>query len=213
MAAAKKSILAKLEAMEAANLRAAEILLADPDRYPGLPQIWAEMFLARRRGGKVVPTQNDEGRYLVRITNQCFTSSKQKGTLGFVLTFRPVRRLDRPESPAKPFQRDTTLWITDRTLKRVLHQLHELGYEGADLKGVDPDTKGFHDFRDLEIELTCSHEPGSTGEIYEQWSFESSQQNLADKTLLRHFDRLLNSEKEAEDAPPESRITADQVPF
>jgi hypothetical protein len=204
----------KVAEFEAANLRAAKILLADL-RYQGLPQKWAGLFLARRKRRKIMATTFDEGRYRVRILNQRFTESKMKKTLGFVLDFRVVCRLDQPESAVKSYQRDVTLWITEKTVKRVLHQLRELGYQGTELTGVDPDNaEGFHSFRDLEIELMCSHEPNERGELYEQWSFETSKQNLTDKTLLRQFDRLLKPEPEMTTIGADTTgITDSDVPF
>jgi hypothetical protein len=206
--------LRKVAEFEIANLRAAKILLADP-RYEGLPQIWAEMFLARKRGGEIImPTSFDEGRYRVRVVNQRFCKSRVKETLGFVLDFRPLCRLDQPEVPLKSLLREVTLWITENTVKRVLHQLHQLGYAGMDLKGVDPDSENFHDFRDVDTDLTCTHEPGDKGEMYERWSFEEAKQNLSDKTLLRHFDRLLKPEpKMAVVGGDKTGITDDDVPF
>jgi hypothetical protein len=192
------------------NAAAAHIIAADPEHYPSLP-MWAELIL---EGRNEMPTQFREGRYRVRILNQCFTASGQKGTLGFVLTFRVLCQLDQPESPVKPYQRDAILWVTHRTVKRVLDQLHQLGYEGADLSGVDPDTEGFHDFRDTEVVATCSHEPNGKGEVYEQWSLEVGKQNLKDKTLLCHFDRLLALEHEMATVGAEKTgITNDDVPF
>jgi hypothetical protein len=138
-------------------------------------------------------TQFDQGRYRVRITDQCFTESTQKGTLGLVLAFRVLSNLSQPDAPVKQFQRDTTLWITDKTAKRVLDDLHGLGYLGTTLSGVHPATEGFHDFRDLEIEMTCKHEPNERGEVYEQWNLDSSKPKLKDRGKLQYFDDLLRA--------------------
>ena len=48
MAAARNGYRRKVAAFDAANARAAAILLADPGRYAGLPQEWARLFLARK---------------------------------------------------------------------------------------------------------------------------------------------------------------------
>jgi hypothetical protein len=70
--------------------------------------------------------QFEEGYYRVRIVNQCFTESQLKGTLGFILSFRVLSNLDRPDAPISSYQRDATLWVTDKTYERTLQQLHNL---------------------------------------------------------------------------------------
>jgi hypothetical protein len=162
-------------------------------------------------------TQFAEGRYLVRIVNQRFIKSTQKGTPGFQLGFRVLRNVDQPETPIGPYPRDTTWWLTEKTIKRTLHDLHGLGYEGNTLAGVDPDNSDFHDFRDQEFELICSHKANNKDEIFEQWSFQNSQPKLEDKTELDHFDRLLNPKRERTNGGIEVAgnfgITNEDVPF
>jgi hypothetical protein len=165
--------------------------------------------------------QFEPGRYAVRIENQYFTESPQKGTLGFGLTFRVQKNLDQPDQPLKPFSREWVQWVTEATLKRVLHNLHVLGYAGDSLAGVDPDTAGFHDFRGLEVELTCVHEKDAKGEVFERWNLPSAKTNLKDKTQLRRFDRLLANHAgeavavRAADAGETASdgVTDDDVPF
>ena len=197
---------------EGSNRRAAAILLADPERYPGLPQQWAESIAGR---SKSMATQFQEGRYQVRIVNQRFIESPQKKTPGFMLTFRVVCNLDQPEAPLiKSYQRQVTWWITEKTVKRLLHVLHALGYTGTTLSGVDPDTKDFHDFRGQEIELVCKHERNEKDEVFEQWTFENSKPNLEDKSQLRYFDRLLNDDGQPVNGGAETvGISDSEVPF
>jgi hypothetical protein len=83
-------------------------------------------------------TQFEPGRYAVRIVDQRFVESAQKGTLGFCLTFRIVKRLDRPEVPVKPALRDITWWVTEKTVVRVLQDLRTLGYRGSTLQRRGP---------------------------------------------------------------------------
>ena len=160
-------------------------------------------------------TTFSEGRYQVRIVNQCYTKSPEKGTPGFTLTFRVLRNVDEPEATVKTFQRSTTWWLTKKTVKRFLHDLHVLGYAGADIKDVDPDTPNFHDFRDQEVELTCEHEKTPAG-VFEQWGLPNSKLvRLQDKSQLDELNRLLNSEPEPEPEPVSMTfgITDDDVPF
>jgi hypothetical protein len=154
----------------------------------------------------------EESPHRVKIVNQRFGTSRVKGTLGFILTFRPLCQLEKPEVVLPSLLRETTFWITENTHKRVLHQLHTLGYVGSTLAGVDPDTPGFHDFSDVEIDLTCEHKPGDDGELYENWSYDDRKQNLTDKSLLRHFDRITKSEQEPVIAGSNG-ITDEDVPF
>jgi hypothetical protein len=162
----------------------------------------------------------EPGRYLVRIKGQYFTESQVKGTLGFSLVFRVQRNLDQPDQPVKPFLRECVQWITDNTVKRVLHNLHALGYPGDSLAGVDPDTNGFYNFSNREIEVICTHEKDK-GETFERWSLPFGKSNLQDKTQLRRFDRLLGNHAgevvaiRAADAGETSSdgITDDDVPF
>jgi hypothetical protein len=161
-------------------------------------------------------TQFAEGRYLVRIVNQFFTESPTKATPGFVLAFRVVRSLDEPDLTVKAYQRDMTWWLTPKTVRRALHDLHVLGYEGKDLDGVDPDndSRVFHDFKDQEIELICTHETSSEG-VFERWSLPNSKPRLQDKSQLRKLDRLLNPEPARVDSAAENDlgITDEDVPF
>ena len=137
-------------------------------------------------------TQCPTGRYLGRVENQRFLQSQQRGTLGFCLTSRIQKNLDEPDAQLKPFFRETTLWITENTVKRVLHDLHTLGYAGDSLEGVDPDSPNFHNFTGQEIELICTHESNGKGDTFERWSLAAAAKpNLENKTKLREFDRIL----------------------
>ena len=161
-----------------------------------------------------MPTQFEEGRYRVRIVNQRFIESQQKKTPGFMLTFRVLCNLEQPEASVKSYQRDVTWWITEKTVKRVLHELRALGYTGTTLSGVDPDTKDFYDFRSQEIELACKHERNEKDEVFELWSFESSKPKLEDKSQLDYFDRLLNDDGRSVNCGAKNvRISDSDVPF
>jgi hypothetical protein len=87
-------------------------------------------------------------------------------------------------------------------VKRVLDELHILGYPGLTLSGVDPDTEDFHDFRDLEIDVFCQHEAGLNG-TFERWCLRiPKQQGLKDRSELDRLDRVLAGENGgAEKAP------------
>ena len=75
------------------------------------------------------------------------------------------------------------------TLDRVMRDLRALGYDGADLSGLDPDKPGFHDFRGQETEVLCEHRRilmaicGNGGNC-------GPPRKLQDKSQLRGADRL-----------------------
>jgi hypothetical protein len=158
-------------------------------------------------------TQFDAGRYRVRITDQYFTESRQKNTPGLLLTFRILQNLDDPKASVKPYLRNTTLWITERTKPRVLHQLHELGYEGDTFAGVDPDTEGFHDFAGVETDMVCTHEAGNRG-TFEQWELDCNGNGrpprLKDKSSLRRLDGEVDQSLVL---AAEAGVSDDGVPF
>jgi hypothetical protein len=142
------------------------------------------------------------GRYVVRVADQKFTQSRQKGTLGFVLEFIVLQSLDHPEMPHQGFCPAMVMWITEKTLPRVIDDLHRLGYVGKTLAGVDPDTRGFHDFRGAKIELVCEHEEGEKG-LFERWSLPALVlPNLADKAKIREFDHMLAATPAPPPPPP-----------
>jgi hypothetical protein len=190
-------------AFEAANARAAAILLASPDRYPGVLQAWAKLFFARYTKGEQITmsTQFAAGRYRVCIESQRFIQSSQKGTLGFELSFRVTANADQPDAPVKPFQRGVTLWISDQAAaNRALQRLQKLGYPGQTLTGIDPDTENSYDFCGTELELICQHETQGGG-TYERWDFPVVKSNLKDKSLIRKFDRMLKEPPDSSAGP------------
>jgi hypothetical protein len=137
-------------------------------------------------------TYFDPGRYLVRIEHQRFLESQRRGTLEFCLTFRVQKNLDKPDTRVKSFLRNTTWWITENTVKRVMRDLRTLGYSGDSLAGLDPDYQDFYDFSGQEIELICTHESNEKGDVFERWSLAATAKpNLENKSKLREFDRLL----------------------
>jgi hypothetical protein len=156
-------------------------------------------------------TQFARGRYRVQITDQRFVESSQKKTVGFNLGFRVLSSIDRPEEQVPRYRRELVLWVTEKTFRHVLHALYSLGYAGTTLSGVDPDTEGFHQFRGMEVEVDCSHESSTRGELFERWELAGSKPKLEDKSQLHHFDRLLNPESEP--VGDGVGVTDDDVPF
>jgi hypothetical protein len=198
---------------EAVNRRAAVIL-----RQTGLPSGSATPMgrIIHDKEIERMPTHFEPGRYLVRVVDQCFTESSQKGTLGFSLRFLVIRNSDQPNAPCKEYLREIIWWISDKTLDRTMHDLRTLGYRGSTLAGVDPDTCDFHDFRNQEIELVCEHEPDPKNCMQERWSFRTSRARLKDKSKIRFFDRMLAPRQgpaEGDSIGSDQGITDEDVPF
>ena len=130
----------------------------------------------------------EEGNYLGKIISQRFVESAKKHTIGFVLSFIPLCRLDQREVPLEKVQRDAFLWITNETWDRVQHHLEDLGYAGDDFDGVNPDIEGFHSFSGVEAEFRCKDRVSETdGETYETWDLAIVQRKLKDRSKLAHF--------------------------
>jgi hypothetical protein len=130
------------------------------------------------------------GRYLCRIENQSFIESTQKGTPGFRITFCVLKSLSNPDEPVKQYQRDCTWWLSENTVKRVLRDLHRLGYGGDTLAGVDPDTRGFHNFAGEEVELMCVDENNQYGDVRERW-YVAAAAKPASKAEIAKWDQFL----------------------
>jgi hypothetical protein len=137
------------------------------------------------------------GRYLCRITNQYFGKSQNTGTLKFCLVVRILESLGDPRDPCRQMTREINEWLSRRTLDRVMRDLRALGYDGADLSGLDPDKPGFHDFRGQETEVLCEHEQDLDGNLWERWKLCGPPRKLQDKSQLRELDRLLRGSADA----------------
>jgi hypothetical protein len=178
-----------------------------------------------------VSTQFDEGRYKVRIIDQYATESSMKGTRGFVLMFQVLANITQPDKPITcRFPRKVTLWVTDKTFRRVLQTLQSLGYAGTTLGGVDPGHENYHSFRDVETEVDCKHETDQYEQVQERWDLVRVEPKLTDGSAFEEFDEILRSEqtakgrqtvkdkRRAEDAEKDAvavpdGITDDDVPF
>lgn len=215
-------VLRKVVDFEAANERAAAILLASPERYPGLPQVWGEIIHCKEE--KNMSVQFDEGRYKTKIIEQYATESSLKGTRGLVLVFQVLANVTEPDKPVVyRFPRKTTLWVTTKTFQRVLQTLQGLGYRGKTLSGVDPACQDYHSFRDVEGEMECRHETDENGTTWEKWEIARGEIRLRDGSAFEEFDEILRCEQAAGNKPAaegngdavsvRDGITDDDVPF
>lgn len=116
-------------------------------------------------------TYENEKEYVCAVTQQGFTESSQKKTLGFFLKIRPVGQVipDDPENTYEcPSQeRQITLWITEKTQVRVVEDLRRLGWQGSDFTELDPDAGSFS-FVGRNIRAVCKHEENN-GKTYDKF--------------------------------------------
>jgi hypothetical protein len=153
------------------------------------------------------------GRYSCRITDQYFGKSQNTGTLKFCLVVLIVENLDDPDNPCRQMTREVNQWLSRRTLDRVMRDLRSLGYDGADLSGLDPDKHGFHDFRGQETEVLCEHEQDLDGNLWERWKLCGPPRKLQDKSQLRELDRLLRGNAVADTDHDRADVSDEEVPF
>jgi hypothetical protein len=153
------------------------------------------------------------GRYLVRVIGQYFGESQRTGTPKFCLVIRITRNLDNPDVYFAPLQKEIVWWVSDKTIERVIRDLQSLGYPGTTLSGVDPDQRGFHDFRNQDIEVVCVHEEDQDGRVWERWRLCPPSMTLKDKSKLRRLDRILTGQLEAGTDGARPDVPDEEVPF
>jgi hypothetical protein len=152
------------------------------------------------------------GRYLAVIESQGFSESQVKRTLTFSLSIRVIKSLDGADALSSPRQAEVIWWITDNNLRWVMEDIQTLGYRGK-LAGIDPDEPNFHDFRGLQITVTCSHEESADGRMWERWKLCKGQQVLKDKAQLRRLDRLLTRDPDKDPEDGGSGQSGGNLPF
>ncbi len=173
------------------------------------------------------------GRYACKVTDQALGETST-GKPQFVLRFQVLGLVD-PKDPsryiagAQQYERTHYRAITDKTIQYFIEDLKLLGFKGESFKALDPNNDGFHDFRDLDIDMWCSHENDQEGKPREKWGVARQGSTFEVKPLeakkVRDLDNLfgkqLKSAKAAEPvrtapanaASPAMEITDDDVPF
>lgn len=119
----------------------------------------------------------DTGSYTAKILDQGFATAKT-GNQQFFLTIEPIYEGTGSEVTELPRQlrgKKRTIFrtITDNTVERFAQDLRSLGYTGDSFDGVDPETKGFHSFKDQEVPVVCK-ENSFGGNVNERWELEFS---------------------------------------
>lgn len=112
------------------------------------------------------------GRYRCEVTQQGMTKAGT-GTPQFVIVVRVLDIYVGPDS-IEPMDRnyERTIYraITEKTIPYLQKELDALGFPGGSLRTLDPKNGEFHDFRGVQVDCICKHEPGKDGELRERWS-------------------------------------------
>ena len=149
-------------------------------------------------------THYDEGRHYVELGEVFFGESQQKKTPYIGIRFTPKDGT---------YQRDVKLWLTSKTVDRVVAILRGLGWKGSKFQELTPD-----EFDSQTTELDCTHDNG-----YENWEFPPPAKADAEPSnpgVARKLDALFGAElrKGAEDRPqiedPVGSVSDDDsIPF
>jgi len=117
----------------------------------------------------------DQVNYVCEIINQGFVESS-KGTPGFAIMVVPRaeicpntnQHLDCPQ-----YERQVTMWITDKTAERHASQLRLLGFEGSSFSQLDPARPGHHSLIGQEVVMVCKHEANQNDptKVYDKFEF------------------------------------------
>ncbi len=112
------------------------------------------------------------GRYRCEVTQQGMTKAGT-GTAQFVVVVRVLDIYTGPNS-IEPMDRnyERTIYraITEKTMPYLQKELDALGFTGGSLRLLDPKNGEFQDFRGMQVDCICKHEPGKDGELRERWS-------------------------------------------
>ena len=176
------------------------------------------------------------GRYACKVVSQALGEAST-GNPQFALRFTVMGMVD-PADPSRfipsPQQYERTHYrtITEKTVPYFVEDLKLLGFTGTSFRELDPNADGFHDFRDMDVDMWCSHEKGQDGSPREKWGVARKGGSELDiKPLeskkVRELDNLfgkhLKGMKAAQPAPApitskpapaaEAGITDDDIPF
>lgn len=141
----------------------------------------------------------NEGRHWVRVIDQAFGASKNKGTPEFTMKVVILGVVD-PENPdgdlitcAKQ-ERTIYNYITEGTAERLCEDLMRIGFDKDSFKFLNPAVEGYFDFKGKEFEAFCKHELYNN-DTKEKWSIAFPRsEKLAAKPLedkeVRQLDNL-----------------------
>jgi hypothetical protein len=123
-----------------------------------------------------MPEYADKTRYLGRIVNQGLSQSREKKTPCAIIRFEVLGRVTGPgteEAVEHNYERDCTIWLTEKTLEFAERDLNNLGFgDFYTLEQINLTHPDCINLTGKEVEFYCQHEAAKdgSGKVYERWS-------------------------------------------
>lgn len=129
----------------------------------------------------------EPGRYRCEVTQQAMTKAST-GNPQFVLKVQVLDEyvgLEETEPCRQQYERTIYRTITDGTMTFFMKELDTLGFQGGSLRLLDPNNDGFTDFKGVQIDCLCKHEPNYKDKsvIQEKWSICWPEGEMASKPI------------------------------
>lgn len=128
----------------------------------------------------------DEGRYTCRLTTHGIDKlNSEKATPYVFISFYPI--VDGEDGQ---YERSVKLWLTEKTVKRTIETLRDLGWEGDRFADLPK-----HSFAGKQVEIECTH----NGQ-YEDWDFpfvQPARAVQADEAVAKKLDALFGKQLKA----------------
>jgi len=121
----------------------------------------------------------EQGNYDCIVQAQGFGVSKVKRTPYFWLQVQPCKH-NGEELLNSQYSREVQLYLTDKTVDRVIAQLRGIGWDGESWKDLEVD--GDHSFKNVNVQLICEHEQGENGTVYDRFRFPSPDMATPEQT-------------------------------
>ena len=160
----------------------------------------------------------DEGKYRGRICEWSLSQSKTKKTPQFAVTCELIGYYDRDQlnDMSGSDKRTVFKFITENTVDYFIEDMRKLGWNGDQFAELNPDHPGGHNFKDVEVDLTCEHETYE-GKDRERWNFAfgggGMQLTALDKKGVSSLQALFGSKLKATAAKPAAKpMPAKPVP-
>ena len=117
-------------------------------------------------------TYYDAGRYRCEVKQQAMCKAGT-GTPQFVVKIQPAAIYTDATNLSEinnGFERSIFMSITEKRMPYFAKELAALGFEGEDLRQLDPASPNFQDLRGFVLDCMCKHENDQSGEPRERWS-------------------------------------------
>ena len=148
----------------------------------------------------------EKGTYRANVTGQRFGVTPNK-TPYFAVSFEPTSALGMNSFPSEVFERELTLYFSDKAAPYSIEHLRRLGWNGTHLTDLDPDTPNFHSLAGTEVEVVCDY----SDKGYEDWNLKGTGSNGAAKESTKgvaaKLDRLFGKALKSAMPKPQSEIT------